>query len=660
MDKMLRPALLLLLAIALMGSVWMIVERIKVEQANKNVEITVFWEEVLQLAKESDEDWSGILLKLKEKGVTSVLMKEDTPLNLLHRGELRILSGQDLLLFTEFSEKPAPWLKTLVDSPDFRTEYNYLLTQETEVYERLYRNLSVKSQGLRKFTEAGVLVPAEDSEDVAWYVLATPLTLSQLDFVGIGFSVETMKEIGDLGLYITPQLRSWSELTPEALAVSLDSFKQINNLSSVFFNDKDVPGFPKRDYLEEVAEGLGELEIPVGQIEFFPQKGLDTIINLMDQKVVRMHTISEGELAKYSPATATDRFQLAVSERNMRVLFVRFFQQSVGEQRVTDNLAYLERLSSNLESRGFDMGRAEVFRELSTPNWLLGLIGLGVIAGGLLLGLLWQWPAKYLVPLGVLAMLGWLGLVLLGKVGLPRLGLAFVAVVIAPLYSLSANLKLAERTFGDTVITFVKVCATTFLGAILLMGLMADTVFLVKLQQFRAVKLAHLIPIALIILYLHYTLTKGKRQIEIAKQLLQEPIRVSTGIVLVLLAVGLLVYITRTGNEGVALVPTWEIQMRAFLDKWLLVRPRTKEFLIGLPVLFFLLYRGIRHWAYLPLVVLAAIGQISLVNTYAHIHTPVLVSLLRSFNGLWLGLVLGIAAVFLWRMGEKVRKHYGI
>jgi len=42
---------------------------------------------------------------------------------------------------------------------------------------------------------------------------------------------------------------------------------------------------------------------------------------------------------------------------------------------------------------------------------------------------------------------------------------------------------------------------------------------------------------------------------------------------------------------------------------------------------------------------LGVIGQISLVNTYAHLHTPLLISLVRSFHGLWLGLFLGVAAI---------------
>ena len=51
------------------------------------------------------------------------------------------------------------------------------------------------------------------------------------------------------------------------------------------------------------------------------------------------------------------------------------------------------------------------------------------------------------------------------------------------------------------------------------------------------------------------------------------------------------------------------------------VRPRTKEFLIGYPMMLILLYFGYSFKMY-PVLLMGLIGQISLINTYAHIHTP--------------------------------------
>ena len=103
------------------------------------------------------------------------------------------------------------------------------------------------------------------------------------------------------------------------------------------------------------------------------------------------------------------------------------------------------------------------------------------------------------------------------------------------------------------------------------------------------------------------------------------------------------IYISRTGNTTAEL-STAESTMRTALNDWLGVRPRSKEFLIGYPFLLLLFYLGAgkQNWV---LTLPAVIGQVSLVNTYAHIHTPLLISLQRSFNGLALGLVIGIVLV---------------
>ncbi|MEM2936578.1 MAG: DUF5693 family protein, partial [Candidatus Bathyarchaeia archaeon] len=45
---------------------------------------------------------------------------------------------------------------------------------------------------------------------------------------------------------------------------------------------------------------------------------------------------------------------------------------------------------------------------------------------------------------------------------------------------------------------------------------------------------------------------------------------------------------------------------------------------------------------FLPLVaLLATVGQVSIVNTFAHLHTPIEVSVKRVLLGIFLGLVLG-------------------
>jgi thiamine transporter ThiT len=54
------------------------------------------------------------------------------------------------------------------------------------------------------------------------------------------------------------------------------------------------------------------------------------------------------------------------------------------------------------------------------------------------------------------------------------------------------------------------------------------------------------------------------------------------------------------------------------------------------------LYYGWRFRGGPVLLALGAIGQVSLINSFAHMHTPILITIIRTGWGLGLGIVLGL------------------
>ena len=109
----------------------------------------------------------------------------------------------------------------------------------------------------------------------------------------------------------------------------------------------------------------------------------------------------------------------------------------------------------------------------------------------------------------------------------------------------------------------------------------------------------------------------------------------------------------RTGNQGLP-VPAIEEAFRGFLEENFQARPRTKEFLIGHPALVVALaYRRThsrspvrrRRFAVHLLLLLGAVGQISILNTFAHAHSAVAISVARTVYGVLLGLIIGVVAV---------------
>jgi len=111
---------------------------------------------------------------------------------------------------------------------------------------------------------------------------------------------------------------------------------------------------------------------------------------------------------------------------------------------------------------------------------------------------------------------------------------------------------------------------------------------------------------------------------------------------------GLGLYLARSGNF-VLTVPVFEVYFRNFLEALFFIRPRTKEFIIGYPFLYLAavaLLRGRPGWLWI-LAALGVIAPVSILNTFSHIHTPLVISMVRTVNGLVLGVAIGLVLVFI-------------
>jgi len=124
------------------------------------------------------------------------------------------------------------------------------------------------------------------------------------------------------------------------------------------------------------------------------------------------------------------------------------------------------------------------------------------------------------------------------------------------------------------------------------------------------------------------------------------------------------VFIGRSGHtEGVP-VPDIEMKLRLFLERAMYARPREKEFMIGHPAFYlaaYAAYKKLPNMFYLVFVLLATIGQASLVQTFAHMRTPIIMSYIRAFDGLALGIILGIIAIaifaFIYPYLQKLQRR---
>jgi hypothetical protein len=114
--------------------------------------------------------------------------------------------------------------------------------------------------------------------------------------------------------------------------------------------------------------------------------------------------------------------------------------------------------------------------------------------------------------------------------------------------------------------------------------------------------------------------------------------------------------VMRRGNFPILGASEAELALRGFLNE-LFVRPRFKE-LVGHPMaVLALLNPRWPAWATAPLLVAGVVAQASVLNSFSHYHTPLVVSLQRTVIALALGLVVGLVLVPLARLAvDGVRR----
>jgi hypothetical protein len=293
---------------------------------------------------------------------------------------------------------------------------------------------------------------------------------------------------------------------------------------------------------------------------------------------------------------------------------------------------------------------------------LRGIAALGAIAlVALTFGL---FIPSLLLPVIVIGGIGGAGLYVLSSTLMVQ-ALALFAAIAAPTASVVLLIKrirvLREsaedqpisgyRRLGGAILLLVRTTILSLAGVPFIVALLNHISYNLVLQQFRGVSLLHLVPIGLVALYV-FLYGAGNSVLGNARRILSMPLTVLWIVGIGILGAAGMYYLTRTGNAGQ--VSGLELQFRSILENTFGVRPRTKEFLLGHPLFFAGIFLALRYrWAMVFLIA-GTIAQLSMVDTFAHIHTPLLLSLIRIFLGLGIGVIIGLVIIAAWQICEKI------
>ena len=628
------------LSVAFVSALWINFGlRASVEAKDKTIGLLIDYDELKRIADASyNIELADMFRKSALAGATGLVVRERILSDWEIAGDILTFTGGQLKfqLENQYGESAGDVIKGVSILPG----NTYILTRDPLVYEQIFSLLEVKRRHPEPFTYQDYMG------------IATSLQSSERGNLGLGFPLTQLEQAAAEGLQIIPRLRNWAPVSGESLKEVTRWVAMIPNLACVGFNDQTLPGdITDPHILDRYEEAFKPLGKPLISFELYDQTGLTTLRARLDSNWVRAHAIAENELNKYTEfEDAMDRYSLAATERNIRYIYMRF-QGLIDPAAVMEkNMELIEMVRDGLKKDGLQVGNPEPLPAFKIPFALLFLLGAGVIAaGGWLLALAGEpyfAKRKWRIPYFVLMLLGLIvwgcGLVLLpvlarklfslaGAIFFPSLG---VVLLLKREYPEVGRVKRLLRA----IVQLLSVSAFTLAGAMIMSALLGEPTFMLKADGFLGTKAAHIIPLIIIpaVLWLHendcYGLLSGT--VKNSVKLWQ------LGVCFVLLA-GVTLYLLRTGNDSPEAVFDIELKARQLLDNLLGVRPRTTEFLIGHPLMLVLLYFGYRFNMF-PLLMIGSMGQISLLNTYAHIHTPLMISLMRSGHGMWSGILIGI------------------
>ncbi len=664
-DAKTRYAALLLL-IALLASLAVAVLRIHTESQTRRVEIAMDYTDFIQLARSYNYNPPAFLIALRRAGLTSLALTEELGANVGDNGRAYATTGAALLNQARISPLSDPLLESLVRTNHIARDAVYLIVNDPAEYARYRQQLALH------FERKTVRVLRASKP----WILEVRTQIDYFNATALGIPSDQIALAKRLGLLLVPRFQNDERFAQPQMEDTFNGvLAQDRKVSTVIFFGlrNQVFGYP--DHLEDAAAVFREHNAAAakhgaepfnfGMIETYDdsqiQKGNDTLAKAIEGQTVRVQAIAKTELDKITLDEVIARYVLGVRERNIRVAYLRPWAHQDGNLSIeATNVEMVKEIADQLKAHSFKLGRATPIPQYRGNNRIL--VGIAALAVPsifvLLLGVfgwyrLWLAAAAY----GATVLLYLAGVVSHHDI----FARSMIALAGALLFATAAFLSIAKACseepaprFSDQLVRSLGwtllVLGVTLAGALVIVGVMSSPLTMEEIERFRGVRLVLALP-PLIALGLYLFDRRFNSGVERPSDVLAAPVRVYqlfAGIVIVGAGVLLLM---RSGNDSDIAPSHLELALRHVLTVVLSVRPRFKEFLIGFPALMLLPALTLAHRRMIGwlLALGAGVGIGDVLDTYSHLHTPITISLQRTGNGLVIGAIIGILAIWIYR-----------
>lgn len=656
--------LMIIILIGFVASMAINLERHRVEEANNTVELAIDYEGLVELAEREGVSRQEVFAQAKEAGICSMAVYDTQFKKLNVNGKATAWNGSTIIANYQNGALADPAWCALVEDGTIKGTNVYVTGHHEQTFKEVHEDL-IRRLGDDRVRELTI------GKQQVLEVKANYTAFIKMD---LGLPTDEMQEVNAAGFHVIARPTNFNHCTREDVDAV---FKRLDGIdvSDIVFSGAQALGAP--DEADYTADKMMERGITLGMIEgvtqlqFFPQDGLLDIARDMDYKSARFYTIAKEELEKLKIDDAVERWSNTDAERNIRINLLRIYEKPApGMSLLETNMTYFAAVRDQLVAHGYKIGPAATYEHFY-PSALLRAVVMAGVAAAMVLYLSLVVPAlkpKYMYGLLAILMVGMMAPVLMGHGNKIRLIAAFASANVFPAIAIIWQLDRIRSRQAEGNSSLIKIFiagaialfasgVVSYVGASYLSGSLADTEYLLEVNIFRGVKLTFVLPLVLVaIAFLQrFDVFDGKMDdtdgvIAQAKKILDMPVKIKTLFIMLLVLAAGVVFVARSGHTMGMPVSGAELQFRAFLEKAMYARPRSKELMIGHPAFMLAAMAWFRKWPTMvlfALVIVATIGMGSMVETFAHMRSPVFMSFARGIGGIVLGCGVGAIAMMM-------------
>lgn len=655
---MTRRVLAWLVVLGLVASAAVLATRHRLEARYRAVEIVLDGDDWVALIRREGRPVSSVMADLRRRGAVSVALSDNTLKQLAEEGAVSYAGGGPLASGGRLAA--------------LREPFAGLQARGALRADAVYVSGPPEAMAFVSGRLTALLGPERvRALNGAIEVLGTVPDLEEL---GLGFRPADAAPYRASGLEVVLRPRNFRGLTSESLSVMVESYAATTASPILIFALAEVQGY--EGLLTEAAAAYQQAGVRYGRIEVFTarrkQKGEDRLTALMRPSVIRVFSITPEELLVLRPGEVVDKFVRAAAERNIRLLYLRpLLATPAGTPALEINLGVVETVARELRALGLTPGRARPLPPLEVPAPLIWVAALGAAALGLLV---MDDLARVLgtrVPRGAYGVILGATVLLSVLAGFTRfdalwrqvlaLGTAVAGAAGATVWALPRSRKSGAGAVAEGWLTLLRAAAVAAATGVFVAALLSRWEFMLAFSTFLGVKAAHVAPVVLVALMLAFDRRREgdwRATVHELNGWVAQPLRLGAALAVLAAALAGVMLLARTGNISLPLAGA-EQQLRSVLENLLVARPRTKEFLIGYPALVVAGVAASLGWRRVALAFALAgtIGTAGAINSFSHLHTPLVYTVWRTGNALLLGAALAVPAVMvlLWLSRRPVR-----